>query len=89
MRDMRGHLGCQGDSRLILKIFHDPKILRYPNFQGKGYLGSCRIFSIHRSNGKMEIAIVFTEEYQGNTEKKMEATVVCWGYIEETMKNEN
>ena len=33
---------------LILKILHDPSILGYHYSQGIRYLGSCRIFSIHR-----------------------------------------
>ena len=34
---------------LILKILHDLSILYYHNSQCLGYLGSCRIFSIHRT----------------------------------------
>ena len=34
---------------LILKILHDFTILLYHNSEGLKYLGSCRIFSIHRS----------------------------------------
>ena len=33
---------------LILKILHDLSILQYHYCQGLGYLGLCRIFSIHR-----------------------------------------
>ena len=33
---------------LILKILHDFNKLEYHYSQGLGYLGSCRIFSIHR-----------------------------------------
>ena len=33
---------------LMLKILHDLSIVEYHNSQGLGYLGSCRIFSIHR-----------------------------------------
>ena len=33
---------------LILKILHDLSILQYHYSQGRSYLGSCRIFRIHR-----------------------------------------
>ena len=33
---------------LMLRILHDLSILLYHNSQGIGYLGSCRIFRIHR-----------------------------------------
>ena len=35
---------------LILKILHDLSILQSHNSQGIRYLGSCRIFSIHRTD---------------------------------------
>ena len=34
---------------MIRKTLHDLSILQYHYSQGLGYLGSCRIFSIHRS----------------------------------------
>ena len=43
---LKGFLG--NTLLLILKILHDLPILQYHNFQGIRYLGSCKIFSIHR-----------------------------------------
>ena len=40
-------LGVSGLILLTLKILHGLRILQYQNSPGIGYLGSCRIFSIH------------------------------------------